>query len=671
MKARSPVSRAGIEGALITLSPVPLLLPFLGIQTDFPDLWRLVIASVAAIACFSCALTLLRYPLAGKVLGGAAAVGSYATAFPYIATNPFAALTGSVILIYAAFSLMEDKLDRPSGNKSTHMGRCLHRACWAASTVPFVVVLDLILGVSGLTSSAYAVLAASIFAQILYLHWSLIAKSRSRLLLSIAGFVAIAVPISFSSPKNISAVALLISLVNLVSLMPISRNMMMVETKDYWWEFMLSHPARILLTTFLALCTAGTLLLVFPVSTTKGAIGLIDAVFTSVSAVCVTGLIVLDTPNDFTLFGQFSILLLIQLGGLGIMSITTVALHAMGHRLSLKHERLLTIITDATHKDLVHSLAAILKFTFAAECIGALILAALFYAAGDHYPQALWRGVFTAISAFCNAGFALQRDSLIPYQHSPLILHAVSTLIIFGGMAPATSLIVPRWLAGRPVSIPAVIALVTTVLLLFSGAFFMLAFEWNGVLAGLSLGDKIQNAWFQSVTLRTAGFNSVDITHVANPTFIIMVTLMFIGGSPGGTAGGVKTTTVGILGMTFWANISNRSEVIIRSRRIHPVTIYRAITIVASGFVVWFCAVLMLEVTQQISFRDLIFEATSALGTVGLSTGATSLLDEIGKIIIIITMFAGRVGPMTLFMLLSHAHPISDSKYPVQQISIT
>jgi trk system potassium uptake protein TrkH len=133
----------------------------------------------------------------------------------------------------------------------------------------------------------------------------------------------------------------------------------------------------------------------------------------------------------------------------------------------------------------------------------------------------------------------------------------------------------------------------------------------------------------------------------------------------------VKTTTVGILGMTFWANISNRSEVVIRSRRIHPVTIYRAITIVASGFVVWFCVVLMLEVTQQISFRDLIFEATSALGTVGLSTGATSLLDEIGKIIIIITMFAGRVGPMTLFMLLSHEHPISDSKYPVQQISIT
>ena len=187
-----------------------------------------------------------------------------------------------------------------------------------------------------------------------------------------------------------------------------------------------------------------------------------------------------------------------------------------------------------------------------------------------------------------------------------------------------------------------------------------MAFEWDGVLAGLSFGDKIQNAWFQSVTLRTAGFNSVDIAKVASPTFLVMLGFMFIGGSPGGTAGGVKTTTVGILATTFWAKITNRNDVIIRNRRVRSGTIYQAITMVICGLIVWFIAVLMLEMTQQISMRDIVFEVTSAIGTVGLSTGATPLLDEIGKIIIMIAMFVGRIGPMTLFTLLSNDQIVFD-----------
>ena len=668
MKTRAYISRIGMEGALMALSPLPLLFAFLGGNHEFPDPWRLIIASLAAIACFSCALTLLRHPLSGKVLGGAAALGSYAVAFPYISTNPFAALSGSVALVYIAFSLVDFRVNTRTGIKTDHAGRCLQRAWWAASAIPLVVVLDLVMGTSGTLFSACVISVSSIVAQALYLHWSVVIKSRLRPLLPVAGIASIAVPIFFSLSKNISAIAFLISLLSLMSMYEKSAG---IDKKEYGWEFLLSHPARILLTTFSALCAVGTFLLIFPASTTTGSIDLIDAVFTSVSAVCVTGLIVLDTPNDFTLFGQFSILFMIQLGGLGIMSITTVALHAMGRRLSLKHERLLTSMTDTTHEDLVHSLGTILKFTFAVEGIGSLLLTILFYATGDPFSQALWRGVFTAISAFCNAGFALQSDNLVPYQTDPLILHVVSTLIIFGGIAPATSLIVPKWLTGRPVPIPASIALVTTTLLLFTGTFFIMAFEWDGILAGLSFGDKIHNAWFQSATLRTAGFNSVGITDMANPTFLVMISFMFIGGSPGGTAGGVKTAAVGILAMTFWAIISNRSQVIIRNRRIHPVTIYRAITIVASGIVVWFSVVMMLEATQQISSRDLIFEATSALGTVGLSTGATSLLDEIGKVIIIIAMFAGRVGTMTLFTLLSDEQTASDSRYPVENISIT
>jgi trk system potassium uptake protein TrkH len=353
------------------------------------------------------------------------------------------------------------------------------------------------------------------------------------------------------------------------------------------------------------------------------------------------------------------------------MSIATVALHAMGRRLSLKQERLLTSMTDTDHKDLLQSLKTILKFTFIVEFIGAILLIYLFRTSGDSFSQALWRGVFTSISAFCNAGFSLQTDSLIPFQDNALILHTVAGLIVLGGLAPATSLLIVKWLSGKQTPIPARIALVTTFIMLLAGTFFMMAFEWNGVLAGLSINDKIQNAWFQSVTLRTAGFNSVDLAQIASPTFLIMVAFMFIGGSPGGTAGGVKTTTIGILAMTFWSNITSRNDVVIQNRRIHSATIYRAITIVVSGMTIWFLVILMLQVTQQISARDIIFEATSAIGTVGLSIGATSLLDEIGKIIIIIAMFAGRIGPMTLFMVLSSEQTISASRCPEEKISLT
>jgi trk system potassium uptake protein TrkH len=353
------------------------------------------------------------------------------------------------------------------------------------------------------------------------------------------------------------------------------------------------------------------------------------------------------------------------------MSITTVALHAMGRRLSLKHERLLVSITDTSHHDLIRSIATILKFTFVTEGLGALLLSVSFYFSGDQLGIAIWRGLFTAVSAFCNAGFALQSNSLFPYQTNPLVLHIVATLIVFGGLAPATGLVVPRWATGKPIPIPAKIALITSIVLLTTGTFFVLAFEWNGVLAGLSFADKLQNAWFQSVTLRTAGFNSVDIVNISSPTFIIMIIFMFIGGSPGGTAGGVKTTTIGILAITFWSNIANKDQITIQNRRIHPGTIYRAVTVVLSGIAIWFLVVIMLEVTQNISSRDLIFEATSAIGTVGLSTGATPLLDEIGKVIVIIAMFVGRIGPISLFMLLNDEQTVSDTRYPEERVSIT
>ena len=315
----------------------------------------------------------------------------------------------------------------------------------------------------------------------------------------------------------------------------------------------LSSSGRHCLFYFSWIVPYGTVMLLLPAAAGKGPIAFVDAAFTSVSAVCVTGLAVLDTPTDFSMTGQVMILLLIQFGGLGIMSITTVAMHAMGRRLSLRQERLMTSLMDTDRKDLVASLVLILKFTFLVEGVGALFLTGVFYTMGDSPGQAVWRGGFTAISAFCNAGFSLQSDSLVVYQEAPLVLHMVAALIICGGMAPATSLLIPRWLRRRSIPVTVRIDLVTTAVLLVSGTLFMLAFEWNGVLSGLSIFNKIHNAWFQSATLRTAGFNSVDIADVMSPTFLVMLCLMFIGGCPGGTAGGIKATTIAILAMTFWA----------------------------------------------------------------------------------------------------------------------
>ena len=221
-----------------------------------------------------------------------------------------------------------------------------------------------------------------------------------------------------------------------------------MEPREQWWEPLLNHPSRVLFTTFFGLCCLGAILLLLPQATSMG-IALTDAAFTAVSAVCVTGLTVVDTPSTFTPLGLGCLLLLIQLGGLGIMTLTTVALHALGKRLSLRQERLLTSLTETSHQDLVVSLLTIIRFTFLVEAAGSLLLGGLFLAAGDSLPQALWRGLFTSISAFCNAGFALQSDSLIAYQTNPLILHTIAALIVFGGLAPATSLLLPHWLKGQ------------------------------------------------------------------------------------------------------------------------------------------------------------------------------------------------------------------------------
>ncbi|MHB8810166.1 MAG: potassium transporter TrkG [Desulfobulbaceae bacterium] len=665
---RSTLLQVGIEGALMTLAPVPFILAITMEDAATPPLWRLIAATIAALACLAAALLLLRRPRTGQVLAVVMVTASVVTVYPYLAADPVAALLGAAAVIIALFAVKDFQVRMEQQRQSTSEDRCLQRAQWSAAMVPLLVVVAVFVD-SARHALADAALAVSVVVTlILVIHWLWRRSPGKRSLgwtglsVLVAGGVVSLLPAGQIRPSALAA--------GLLTILALPNARMSQDIHGQWWEALVSHPARVLLSTFLGLCALGTVLLLLPGATARG-ISLVDAAFTSVSAVCVTGLIVLDTPRDFTPFGQALILLLIQLGGLGIMSITTVALHVMGRRLSLRQERLMTIMTDTGHHDLLASLITVLRFTFVAEVLGAVALTLFFFQAGDLFGTALWRGVFTAVSAFCNAGFALQTDNLISYQGNPFILHVVALLIICGGLAPATCLLVPRWLAGRQVPLTMRLALVASAVLLAIGTLLILVFEWSGFLAGMTFAGKISNAWFQSVTLRTAGFNSVDITGVTAPVFLVMLCWMFIGGCPGGTAGGIKTTTIAVLALTFWASITGRGEVIARNRRIDPGTINRAITIVGSGLLLWFVLVLMLEITQQIPVRDLIFEVTSALGTVGLSTGATPRLDGIGKIIIMWAMFIGRIGPMTLFMLLSEEHPPGGSRYLDARITLT
>ncbi|WP_321283818.1 potassium transporter TrkG [uncultured Vibrio sp.] len=658
------------KGAWYVLVPAPLILPYQVTTASNQSLWSLVAAMGASLGLLGLALLCERTPTLAKVFGFLALFGCGLAGGQYFSADPLFALLGGVALIQAGFFL----LDHPSSNDRTKINRqrryFFHTARNSLYALVGLASVSFLFNPAHLQIGEYAVALATLICQIPVALWLHIAsQTRRRFLwlvlpLVIAGLTIAAIFIQFT------AFAALSSALFTLWVLPYDHSGL-IEHRERWWEPFLNHPARALISTFFSLCFLGTLLLQLPWAATGNPLPLIDAAFTSVSAVCVTGLSVVDTQADFTLFGQSCILLLIQLGGLGIMTITTVALHALGKRLSLRQERLLTTLNETSHQELLFSLVGIVRFTLIVEGIGALLLTMGYMLDGMHWMPALWKGIFTAVSAFCNAGFALDSTSLIPYQHQPFILHSIALLIILGGLAPSTCLVASQWIRGRRIDIAPRIALVTTCVLLIGGTCSFLVFEWDHVLDGLDFSDKLHNAWFQSVTLRTAGFNSVDLAPVLSPTLLIMLFCMFIGGSPGGTAGGIKTTTLGILALTFWSTITGRKSVIAQNRKIPQALINRTITVFFAGIIVWLVVVLALALTQEMPARELVFEATSALGTVGLSLGITPKLDVIGKIIIMLTMFIGRIGPMTLFTLLSAEHQGSHSRYPDARITLS
>ena len=473
--------------------------------------------------------------------------------------------------------------------------------------------------------------------------------SPSVLLTALAAALAVAVPGALPVPPVWPELLLLmLAVVGLA----VRGRLGELQGLDHLADYLLGSAARALVVVFAVLCAAGTLLLLLPHATTRpGAIDVVDAAFTAVSAVCVTGLIVLDTPVDFTPFGQGLLLLLIQVGGLGIMAFASLAVLTMGRRLGVREERLTAELIggDEVRRNFDTALGVVLRVTLVAEGLGAAALTTLFWLDGDGLGTALWRGVFTSVSAFCNAGFALQSDSLVPYAHHPLVLVVVSALIVVGGSGPV---VVSALVMRRRATLHRQLVVWTTALLVVVPAALFLVFEWGGVLAGMSLVDKSTNALFQSVTLRTAGFNSIDFGALRPETWTVAIVCMFVGASPGSTGGGIKTTTAAVLALSVVATIRGHDHTGAFGRRIATRTVQEASAITALGTTSVILALVALQLTQSLPLDQALFEVVSALGTAGISMGATGALDDVGKLVIIACMFAGRVGPLTFFIFL-------------------
>ncbi|KJR49271.1 Potassium uptake protein, integral membrane component, KtrB [Desulfosporosinus sp. I2] len=434
-------------------------------------------------------------------------------------------------------------------------------------------------------------------------------------------------------------------------------------------------PSRVLVFGFAGFILFGALLLTLPQATQDG-LGLpfLNAAFTATSAVCVTGLVVVDTASTFTLFGQWVILFLIQVGGLGFMTFATLFAMLLGRKITLKERLLLQeALNQVSVEGIVRLTKSILKISFAIEAMGALILTLRWYS-DFGWSKALYYGVFHSISAFNNAGFDLfgNFSSLTAFVGDPIVNITIMLLIICGGLGfiVLADLLGPR----KRFRLHTKIVLQVSVALILLGAVFILIMEFTNpkTLAPLPFGTKVLAAFFQSVSPRTAGFNTINLAGMRDTTLLSMIVLMFIGASPGGTGGGIKTTTFISIVLSVLSTYRSDPHVVLEGRTLPKDVIQKAWAITTSAAILIFLILSILSYTENSDLLTVLFEVTSAFGTVGLSLGITPTLSSVGKMAIILTMFIGRVGPLTLAFVLSQkkAKQVAHVKYPDERILI-
>ena len=440
-----------------------------------------------------------------------------------------------------------------------------------------------------------------------------------------------------------------------------------------------SSATQTICSSFLLVIAVGTLLLTLPISSRTGRLGVIDALFTATSATCVTGLVVRDTWSQFSLFGQVVILMLIQVGGLGLVTLTSFFALAARRRMGFRDLRLLgeSVSADGLSKA-TEVLKIVIKLAAAFEAVGIVLL--LFAFVPQFGAEGVWVSVFTAISAFCNAGFGLfgrfgAYSSLVPYVNNYYVQAVIMFMIMAGGLGFMVWVELAEYRKKRRLSLHAKVVLQFSVIFWVGGAVLLALLEWSNprTMGGLSVPGKIMAALFQSVSTRTAGMNTIDLAACSPISKLLMSVLQFIGAAPGSTGGGVKVTTFAVLILTIRSVAQGRDDCVIGGHHIESKTVYRALTIIVIGAVAAFgsAVVVYYNTAETVSVIDCIFESCSAFGTVGLSVGVTGQLNTGAKLLYMACMFMGRVGPVSLAISLT-AKPDDNKRkvLPVGHINV-
>lgn len=414
------------------------------------------------------------------------------------------------------------------------------------------------------------------------------------------------------------------------------------------------NPGRVIAGGFAAAVLVGTALLSLPFATPgPERPPLIDALFTATSALCVTGLVTVDTGTYWSSFGQVVILALIQAGGLGIMALASLVIVVFTHRLGMRARSFAAAETKTLAvADLRRLVARIVVFSLVCEAVVALVLSGRFALSYGMTPgRALYEGVFHAVSAFNNAGFGLRRDSLVGYAGDPLVVLPVCAAVIVGGLGfPVVFELLRGWRRPARWSVLTRITVTVTAALLTLGTLVILLAEATNpaTLGPMDGADQLMSAFFASTNARTSGFNSLDIGALRPETLLVHDALMFIGGGSAGTAGGIKVTTFGLLAYVLWAEMRGQPDVEVGRRRVPVANQRQALAVVLLGTALVVVGAFALLSLTTFTFEQVLFEATSAFGTVGLSTGITADLPTSAKAVVVVMMFAGRIGPLTL-----------------------
>ena len=423
----------------------------------------------------------------------------------------------------------------------------------------------------------------------------------------------------------------------------------------------LNNPARVIVSSFALLVLAGALVLALPVCSQSGTFtDLFTTLFTATSASCVTGLVVVDTGTFWSPFGQGVILALIQLGGLGIVTFATFFNIALRKRMALHTMKVATESVSAIDLfDTRKLVSSILVITLSCEAIGAILLGLTFV------PQfginGIYYSIFISVSAFCNAGFDQfgfmgEYSGLTNFADNPAVILPIAALIIFGGLGFIVWYDLIMFRKNHRLILHTKVVLATTFVLLVMGTVFILVFEWNNpkTLGEMDFEDKLVNAFFQSTTTRTAGFNSIDNNAMTSMSKMLSIILMFIGAAPGSTGGGIKVTSFIVILMTVFSVLRNKDETVVGKRRVGKATVYKAITVTTIAIFAIAISTLTIYFTNDMEHAEdilginALFESVSAFSTVGLSTGVTAISNEISRIVLLLTMFLGRVGPVSL-----------------------